>query len=76
MDMSSIKIDKSLELETALNAQVPNWLIIVDEKTQLKFSRQVNSSPVYKSDMINPTCEKLTEYSTRIRKATIKGGIN
>ena len=55
LDMSSIKIDKSLELETALK---PKWLIIVDKKTQLKFSEFFTS----KSDMINPTFEKLTDW--------------
>jgi hypothetical protein len=55
LDISSIKLADHVELEEAAK---PYWLIMVDEKTQLKFSEFFTT----KHEMIEPTCVKLTDW--------------
>ena len=55
LDLSSIKYSESLELDQTTK---PYWMIIVDEKTQMKFSEFFSN----KNAMIEPTCQKLLEW--------------
>ena len=64
LDISSIKLAGHVELEEAIK---PYWLIMVDEKTQLKFSNFFTT----KHSMIEPTCIKLTDWKTAGRDIKI-----
>jgi hypothetical protein len=64
LDISSIKLAGHVELEEAAK---PYWLIMVDEKTQLKFSEFFTT----KHEMIEPTCVKLTDWKTAGRNIKI-----
>jgi hypothetical protein len=55
IDLSSIKHSESLEPEQITK---PYWLIIVDERTQMKFSEFFS----HKNAMIEPTCQQLIEW--------------
>ena len=58
------KLAGHVELEEAIK---PYWLIMVDEKTQLKFSDFFTT----KHSMIEPTCIKLTDWKTAGRDIKI-----